>query len=123
LLATWTTFVPCFLWIGLGAPFIEKLRDHRPLNGALAGITAAVVGVILNLAIWFALHTIFRETLPVRGFGLSFDNPVVASVNLWALALSLAAIVAIFRFKAGTIQTLAACSAAGIFLHLLGTIG
>ena len=61
LLATWCTFVPCFLWIGLGAPFIERLRDNKPLNGALAGITAAVVGVILNLAIWFALHTWFRE--------------------------------------------------------------
>jgi chromate transporter len=57
LLATWATFVPCFLWIGLGAPFIERLRDNKPLGGALAGITAAVVGVILNLAIWFALHT------------------------------------------------------------------
>src|SRR5436853_2566991 len=123
LLATWTTFVPCFLWIGLGAPFVEKLRDHKALNGALAGITAAVVGVILNLAIWFALHTIFRETFPVRGFGLSFDAPVPASVNFWPLALSVAAIVAIFRFKAGTIQTLAACSAAGVLLHLTGAIG
>jgi len=123
LLATWTTFVPCFLWIGLGAPFIEKLRDHKSLNGALAGITAAVVGVILNLAIWFALHTIFRETFPVRGFGVRFDAPALASVNPWALLLSVAAIVAIFRFKAGTIQTLAACSAAGVVLHLLGVIG
>jgi chromate transporter len=123
LLATWTTFVPCFLWIGLGAPFIEKLRDHKPLNGALAGITAAVVGVILNLAIWFALHTIFLETFPVRGFGISFDAPALANVNPWALVLSVAAIVAIFRFKAGTIQTLAACSAAGVVLHLLGAIG
>ena len=123
LLATWTTFVPCFLWIGLGAPFIENLRDHKPLNGALAGITAAVVGVILNLAIWFALHTIFRETFPVRGLGLSFDAPVVASVNLWALALSLVAIVAIFRLRIGMMQTLAACSAAGVVLHLLGAIG
>ena len=64
LLATWCTFVPCFLWIGLGAPFIERLRDNKPLNGALAGITAAVVGVILNLAIWFALHTDFRGDVP-----------------------------------------------------------
>jgi chromate transporter len=123
LLATWCTFVPCFLWIGLGAPFIERLRDNKQLNGALAGITAAVVGVILNLAIWFALHTMFRETFPVRGFGLSFHAPVPASVNLWALVLSVTAIVAIFRFKAGTIQTLAACSAAGAVLHLLGAIG
>src|SRR5438132_7731051 len=123
LLATWCTFVPCFLWIGLGAPFVEKLRDHKALNGAIAGITAAVVGVILNLAIWFALHTIFLETFPVRGFGVSFDAPVLASVNPWALFLSVAAIVAIFRFKAGTIQTLAACSAAGVVIHLLGAIG
>jgi chromate transporter len=122
LLATWTTFVPCFLWIGLGAPFIERLRENKPLSGALAGITAAVVGVILNLAIWFALHTIFRETVAVRGFGFAFDMPVLASVNPWALALSLAAIVAIFRFGAGTIHTLAACSAAGIVLYLVGFV-
>ncbi|HEY4473137.1 MAG TPA: chromate efflux transporter [Stellaceae bacterium] len=120
LLATWTTFVPCFLWIGLGAPFIERLRDNKPLSGALAGITAAVVGVILNLAIWFALHTIFRETVPLRWYGIGFDMPVLASLNLWAFVLSLAAIVAIFRFKAGTIQTLAACSAAGVVLYLVG---
>ena len=62
LLATWVTFTPCFLWIFLGAPFIEVLRDNKALNGALSAITAAVVGVILNLAIWFALHTVFRET-------------------------------------------------------------
>src|SRR5438132_1131630 len=122
LLATWCTFVPCFLWIGLGAPFVEKLRDHKALNGAIAGITAAVVGVILNLAIWFALHTIFLETFPVRGFGLSFDAPVPASVNFWPLALSLAAIVAIFRFKTGMIQTLLACSVVGIVLYLAGAI-
>src|SRR5438477_7593418 len=122
LLATWTTFVPCFLWIGLGAPFIERLRDNKPLSGALAGITAAVVGVILNLAIWFALHTWFRDTVPVGGYGIGFDMPVLASVNPWALALSVAAIVAIFRFKAGTIQTLAACSAAGIVLYLAGLV-
>jgi chromate transporter len=111
--------VPCFLWIGLGAPFIERLRDHKPLSGALAGITAAVVGVILNLAIWFALHTWFRDTVPVGGYGIGFDMPVLASVNPWALALSLAAI---FRFKAGTIQTLAACSAAGVILYLTGLV-
>jgi chromate transporter len=122
LLATWCTFVPCFLWIGLGAPFIERLRDNKPLSGALAGITAAVVGVILNLAIWFALHTIFAETYRVIGFGFSFDAPVLLSVKPWALALSLAAALAIFRFKAGMIQTLLACSAAGVALYLAGAI-
>ena len=122
LLATWTTFVPCFLWIGLGAPFIERLRGNKPLNGALAGVTAAVVGVILNLAIWFALHTWFRETVPLRGYGFAFDVPVLASVNPWAVSLSIAALVAIFRFKTGIIQTLAACSAAGILLYLSGLV-
>jgi len=123
LLATWCTFVPCFLWIGLGAPFIEKLRDNKPLNGALAGITAAVVGVILNLAIWFALHTWFRQSSPMRGFGLSFDAPVLASIDLWAVMLSLAAMIAIFRFKAGMIPTLLVCSAVGVVLHFVGVIG
>src|SRR5437763_1215037 len=122
LLATWTTFVPCFLWIGLGAPFIERLRDNKPLSGALAGITAAVVGVILNLAIWFALHTWFRETVPVGAWGLGFDMPVLSSLNPWALALSVAAMIAIFRFKAGAMQVLAACSVAqagGIAVRLI----
>ena len=122
LLATWCTFVPCFLWIGLGAPFIERLRDNKPLNGALAGVTAAVVGVILNLAVWFALHTIFAETFRVAGLGFAFDVPVLASVNPWALALSIAAAIAIFRFKAGMIWTLLASSIAGVLLHLAGAI-
>src|SRR6266700_1941021 len=122
LLATWCTFVPCFLWIGLGAPFIERLRDNKPLNGALAGITAAVVGVILNLAIWFALHTWFHEVRHLRGFGLSFDVPALSSIDPWALLLSAAAMVAIFRFKTVMIQTLLACSVAGIVLYLAGAI-
>ena len=122
LLATWVTFTPCFLWIFLGAPFIEVLRDNKPVNGALSAITAAVVGVVLNLAIWFALHTIFREVRPVQGYGISFDMPVLTSVDLWALALSAAAMIAIFRFKVGMIPALLACSAAGIALHLSGLI-
>ncbi len=123
LLATWVTFVPCFLFIFLGAPFVEALRGNQALHGALSAITAAVVGVVLNLAVWFAVHTVFRETWPVRGFGLSFDAPVLASVDIWALLLSAAAVIAMFRFKVGMIPTLAACSAAGIFLYLLGAIG
>jgi chromate transporter len=122
LLATWVTFTPCFLWIFLGAPFIEVLRDNKNLNGALSAITAAVVGVVLNLAIWFALHTVFRQVTAVKGYGLSFDMPVLTSVDPWALALSVAAIVAIFRFKVGMITTLLACSAVGIVLHLAGAL-
>jgi chromate transporter len=122
LLATWVTFTPCFLWIFLGAPFVEQLRDNRLLDGALSAITAAVVGVILNLAVWFALHTVFHEVRPIRSYGLSFDMPVFASVDPWALALCLGAIIAIFRFKAGMIATLAACCGIGIVLYLLGLI-
>src|SRR5712691_8918049 len=99
-----------------------RLRDNKPLNGALAGITAAVVGVILNLAIWFALHIWFHEVRHLRGSGLSFDVPVLSSIDPWALLLSIAAMVAIFRFKAGMIQTLLACSLAGIVLYLVGAI-
>ena len=86
LLTTWVTFVPCFLWIFLGAPYIEGLRDNRALTAALAAITAAVVGVILNLAVWFALHVIFAEVRTVTAFGLDLDVPVWGSVN-WAAAL------------------------------------
>jgi chromate transporter len=122
LLATWVTFTPCFLWIFLGAPCVETLRGNKALNAALFAITAAVVGVVLNLAIWFAIHTMFRETVPVRAFPLSFDAPRPASVDWLALALSIAAAVAIFRFKIGMIPTLAACCGAGIVLFLLGAL-
>ncbi len=122
LLATWVTFAPCFLWIFLGAPYIEVLRGNRSLSGALSAITAAVVGVILNLAIWFGIHTIFREVRPVEWGILNFDAPVWESVNLWALLLSAAAIIAMFRFKVGMLPTLAATSAAGIALYAVGVI-
>jgi chromate transporter len=122
LLATWVTFTPCFLWIFLGAPFVETLRGNKALNAALSAITAAVVGVVLNLAIWFAIHTIFRKTIPVHAFPLSFDAPQLASVDPWALVLSLAAAIAIFRFKIGMIPTLTASCVAGIVLYLLGAL-
>ena len=122
LLATWVTFIPCFLWIFVGAPFIEHLRGISALNSALAAITAAVVGVILNLALWFAIHTIFADTIPVRVWPLTFDAPVLSSLNPWALVLTVAAAVAIFRLKWGMIPTLASSCAAGVVLHLVGVI-
>ena len=118
LLTTWVTFVPCFLWIFLGAPFVERLRGNRALSGALAGITAAVVGVILNLALWFALHVLFRTLLEVEvGFG-SLELPVLASINWAAFLLSVAALLAVFRLRLGVLPVLAACAAAGIVLRL-----
>jgi chromate transporter len=118
LLTTWVTFAPCFLWIFLGAPYIEALRGNKALGAALSSITAAVVGVILNLAVWFAVHTLFQQVEAVPG--LALQVPVLTSINVWALILSLAAIIAIFRFKTGMVVTLAGCSAAGIVLYLLG---
>jgi chromate transporter len=122
LLATWVTFTPCFLWIFLGAPFIETLRGNKGLGGALSAITAAVVGVILNLSIWFALHTVFRETTPARSFGLSFDMPVLSSVDWPALILAVAAATAVFRFNAGMLTVLGGACAAGVALRLAGVI-
>ncbi|WP_374545433.1 chromate efflux transporter [Rhodoblastus sp.] len=120
LLATWTTFTPCFLWIFVGAPYIEELRGAKALNGALSAITAAVVGVILNLAAWFGLHFLFHQTTPVRAFGLSFDAPIFSSLDPWAALLSLGAALAVLRFKLGMLQMLAACAAAGVVLHAIG---
>ena len=112
-LTTWVTFVPCFLWIFAGAPFVETLRGNRALSAALAAITAAVVGVILNLAIWFALHTLFGEVREVRGFGMAVAIPNPVTINLPALVLTVAAILGVFRLKIGVVRVLAACSAAG----------
>lgn len=120
-LAKWTTFVPCFLWIFLGGPYIEALRGNKALTASLSAITAAVVGVILNLAVWFFIHTIFHEVEPVRAFLFAFDAPKLSSVDPWALLLSLGAAITIFRFKAGMIPTLATCCAAGILLYYSGT--
>ncbi len=122
LLATWVTFTPCFLWIFLGAPFIERLRGNQSLAGALSAITAAVVGVILNLSIWFAIHTVFRLTVPVRAYGLSFELPVISSVDVAALLLAIAAAIAIFRFNIGMLVVLAGSCGAGVALYWAGMI-
>jgi chromate transporter len=122
ILTTWVTFTPCFLWIFLGAPFAERLRGNRALSAALASITAAIVGVILNLALWFALHTLFRDTRRFAAGPLGFDVPIPASVNLPALLLAAAAIVAIFRFRLGAIPTLLLCAAAGVGYFLLAGV-
>ncbi len=113
-LTTWVTFVPCFLWIFLGAPFIEALRGKRWLNAALSTITAAVVGVILNLALWFALNTLFGRVDPRQLGPLRLLVPAWSSIDLVAVALSGVAFLALFRFKLGVFATLAACSGLGV---------
>ncbi|MER8709824.1 MULTISPECIES: chromate efflux transporter [unclassified Mesorhizobium] len=114
LLTTWVTFVPCFLWIFLGAPFMETMRSNKALSAALSAITAAVVGVILNLAVWFALHVLFRELREVSWLGTTVDVPVFNSINLPSLVLTLGALLAVFRFKIGMIPVLATCSVLGV---------
>jgi chromate transporter len=120
ILTTWVTFVPCFLWIFLGAPFIERLRGQPALSAALAGITAAVVGVILNLAVWFSIHALFVAVEHRKLHFASIDIPLWRSVNLAALALTMLAALAVFRLRWNMPTVLGASAAAGILLRLGG---
>ncbi|MGJ7458978.1 chromate efflux transporter [Halomonas sp. RA08-2] len=115
-LTTWVTFVPCFLWIFLGAPYMERLRDNRALSGAMAAITAAVVGVILNLAVWFGLHVVFAEITEWRGVGIRLLLPDVTTLDLFALLLSAGALLAIFRFKVDMLKVLGGCALLGMLV-------
>lgn len=119
-LTTWVTFAPCFLWIFLGAPFVEALRGARALNAALAAITAAVVGVILNLALWFAIHTLFAQVRDTGVPWLALQIPVPSSMNIASLLLTLAAAIAAFVFRLGVIPLLLGCAAAGLILYAAG---
>ena len=118
-LAMWTTFVPSFLWIFLGGPYVEALIGNKALNAALSAITAAVVGVILNLAVWLSLHTLFGSVVLLRAGPLQLNLPVLASVSWPALLLSLGAVVAMFRFKTGMLATLFSCSALGVVYYFV----
>jgi chromate transporter len=122
LLTTWVTFVPCFLWIFLGAPYVEALRSNRALNAALSAITAAVVGVILNLSVWFAVHTVFRSVQTQAWGPMRLDVPALGSVDLAALALSAASLVAMLRFKVGMGWTLLASAMLGAAWVLLRSV-
>ena len=118
-LTTWVTFVPCFLWIFLGAPHIERLRSNAALSGALTAITAAVVGVILNLAVWFGLHVLFREVGTFRWGPVTIAAPSWSSIDLVAVALSIVAAISLFRLKLGILVTLAICGGLGLLAMLL----
>jgi chromate transporter len=114
-LTVWVTFIPCFLWIFLGAPYVERLRQNKALSGALAAITAAVVGVIANLALWFALHTLFgaMKTISIADV-VRIDVPVLSTINWVLLALIALAFVMTFwlRWHMGRMLTL--CAALGV---------
>jgi chromate transporter len=120
LLTTWVTFVPCFLFIFLGAPYVERLRGNRRLSAALTAITAAVVGVIANLALFFAVHTLFDDTVHVTGGPLDLELPGLASVDPLAVAIAGAAAVMVFRLRWSVVRTLGACGALGLLAALVG---
>ncbi len=116
-LTLWVTFAPCFAFVFLGAPMIERIREKRALAAALTAITAAVVGVIANLALWFGLRVVFAELQPVAMGPLSIDLPVPASIDPLAAAITIVAAIALFRFQLGVIKTLALASLLGLALR------
>ena len=119
-LTTWVTFVPCFLWIFLGAPYIERLQKNAALSGALTAVTAAVVGVILNLALWFGFNTLFARQIAVKSGPFDLSLPVLSSLDIAAAALALVAMIAMFRFKLGMIPVLGLCAIMGFGLKMMG---
>ena len=114
LLTTWVTFVPCFLLIFLGAPYVERLRSNRSLSAALTGVTAAVVGVIANLALYFAVHTLFARTTEASLGPLQAELPELATVRPTAVAIAVAAALMVFAARWSVLRTLAACAALGL---------
>lgn len=116
---TWVTFVPCFLWIFLGAPYIEYLRGRDSLNAALSTITSAVVGVVLNLSIWFSLHTLFETVTESHVYGARLLIPEWTTVDIAAAIIAAAAFIAMFRFKVGMIPTLDVSAALGLIWFLM----
>ncbi|WP_077547653.1 chromate efflux transporter [Rhizobium flavum] len=119
MLATWVTFIPSFLWIFAGAPFMERMRGNAALSGAMAAITAAVVGVILNLAVWFGLHVLFREVAILKLGPLWWDVPVVSTLDWPSLILTLISALALFRLKQSVITVLVASAVLGVAWKVL----
>jgi chromate transporter len=119
-LTLWATFAPCFLWIFTGAPYVERLAASPRLSGALAGITAAVVGVILNLSLWFALHVLFGSVTAVWHGPVQLWTPDFASLHVDALVLAILAAILSFGFHFGIVSTLAIAAAAALAWAQLG---
>jgi chromate transporter len=119
IMATWTVFAPSFLWIFAGAPFLEDLRRNRPLAGALAAITAAVVGVILNLAVWFTLHVLFTQVVEFSAGPLRWFAVVPGSLDVGSAVLAVIAAVLVFVRHVNLVATIAIMAALGIATRLL----
>ena len=119
-LTLWATFAPCFLWIFAGAPYVERLSAHPRLAGALAGVTAAVVGVILNLSLWFALHVLFGSVTETWLGPLQLWTPDLATLNVEAMVLAILAAILLFGFHVGIAGTLAIAAASSLAWSQLG---
>jgi chromate transporter len=118
-IATYFTFLPSFLFILLGAPFIERMRGELHLTAALSGITAAVVGVVLNLALFFG-KTVFLPELSSEGFSKSWSlDSIAASANYFAIVLAIVAFIALTRFKLNLAYLVAGCALVGLAKYLL----
>jgi chromate transporter len=116
----WATFAPCFLWIFAGAPYVEKLNAMPRLRSALAAVTASVVGVILNLAVWFSIHVLFGSVETAKVWPLAFEVPVISAVDWRAAALSAVSFALLFAVKRSVIEVLAVCSGLAVAMSLAG---
>jgi chromate transporter len=119
-ITVWVTFVPCFMFIFLGAPFVERLRHSRPISNALTAVGAAVAGVVLDLAVWFALHTAFDTVNETTLGPISMPVPEISSINVSAVAIALIAAVLVFRVRLGTLKVLAVCALLGLIVAGIG---
>ena len=120
LLVTWVTFVPSFLFVFLGAPYMEKLRGNAHLAAALTGVTAAVVGVIANLGVYFAVHTLFTGTRPASWGPLQLTVPDLGTFQPVACAIAAVAALLLFWWKRNVLLTLGICAALGLVAGLAG---
>jgi chromate transporter len=118
LLTTWVTFVPCFVFIFVGAPYVERLRGNRSVSAVLSGITAAVVGVIANLAYYFALHTLFHDVGTETSAGLHLDYPHLSSIRFDVLAIAVAAALMTFKLNWPVLRVLGVCAVLGLLTAL-----
>jgi chromate transporter len=119
LLTTWVTFVPCFVFVFVGAPYVERLRGNHALSAALTGIMAAVVGVIANLAIFFAFHTLFRDVTTVTWGPVQLQLPDPGSLKPLSLAVAAFAALLLFRARWSVLSSLGACALVGLAAGLV----
>jgi chromate transporter len=115
----WATFAPCFLWIFLGAPFIEQLRGNRALNGALSAVTAAVVGVILNLAVTFGIVALFESIRQGELLNVTFPVPALDSIDVFAALLAVAGFIALWKYRLSVLWVVGSSAVAGLFYRSL----